>query len=86
MTRTKRLILTMLQAGEWTGRELVRASNRKLGAGTVYVFLLQLEEAGHVSSRVLAPDSVRRGYRITDAGRAALRAVTPPRSATKGTR
>jgi DNA-binding PadR family transcriptional regulator len=46
-------------------------SGSPMGPGTLYAVLARLEEAGHVEP--LAADERRRPYRITEAGRAAMR-------------
>lgn len=68
----------MSDGREWTGVELLEASNGRLQRHSIYVLLSRLEKAGHVSSRYAdgEPDrdeydgiSRRRLYRITTSGR-----------------
>jgi hypothetical protein len=47
--RTDRIILRLLENGEWwTGKELVKAG--KLNAGSIYIHLYSLEEEGRIVS------------------------------------
>jgi DNA-binding PadR family transcriptional regulator len=69
-----RVILELLAAreGSWTlGLDMVRASDGRLSRGTIYVHLLQLEDAHHVLARGPRFDG-RFEYQITSTGRAAL--------------
>ena len=66
---------------EWFGLDLVKRSRGDLTRGTVYVILDQLEHKGYVESEqepvpvATAGYVPRRRYRITAAGRKALRAA-----------
>jgi len=71
------LVLEGLSTGAWTGLELVRRSNGKLGQGTVYPTLRGMERDGLVTSREGMPvpergNRPRRYYVITHEGRAWL--------------
>lgn len=62
MDAAKSRILELLdQGGELTGLDLVLRSDGHLRRGTIYVHLTQLEEGGHVTSRLV--DEQRRAYR-----------------------
>jgi DNA-binding PadR family transcriptional regulator len=75
----------LLEHGGWMyGLELVKASSGRLGRGTVYIHLDNLEVRGHVESREepLSTGLPRRQYRITNSGRgrlaeSELRGLTP---------
>ncbi len=50
----RRLILKILSDSgeEMTGLQIVKASNGKLGRGTIYVYLQSLEHEGRISRRI----------------------------------
>lgn len=66
-------ILRLLKGGDKTGLELVKAST-KLGRGTIYVILDQMEEQGLITSADTGDG--RRRYSITMRGRAARAQIT----------
>lgn len=69
-----RVILELLatREGSWTlGLDMIRASAGRLYRGSIYVHLLQLEDAHYVLARGPRFDG-RFEYQITSTGRAAL--------------
>jgi DNA-binding PadR family transcriptional regulator len=75
---TEILVMSLLQAGEKYGLELIRESGGKLKRGTVYITLGRLEERGLVLSRIdkkaINPGLPRPRYRLTEAGERMLQA------------
>jgi DNA-binding PadR family transcriptional regulator len=78
LTAKERIILEMLvDSPDMYGLEIVEASNREIGRGSVYVFLDRLEDRGLVTSELeLRPantaGNARRMYRPTGEGARAI--------------
>jgi DNA-binding PadR family transcriptional regulator len=92
VTRSRRLspqalaVLAALDCAEWRyGLEVAGATGLK--SGSLYPLLLRLSERGLLESRWLEPERpgrpARHAYRMTGAGRAALREGLRPRTELK---
>jgi DNA-binding PadR family transcriptional regulator len=82
LSRKEALILEMLVAEtrEIFGLEMVKASNRELKRGTVYVTLKRMEDKGLIESRIEARSNgeigiPRRLYKVTGHGYRVLAAM-----------
>src|SRR5689334_15711417 len=93
---TEEMLLTVLSQGELYGLEIIRAveeateGKRRIGFGSLYPTLHQLEKKGMVKARwgedkpEVRSGARRRYYKITGLGQAALREVEQLRASLAG--